>query len=100
MDCQIIIQFVLGGLRNFLFFSAKDSSGDMIFGDIDLVAMNLIRGRDHGLPDYNSLRVGLGLTARKDFSDMTSNREIAETFRKVYGNINDVDLFLAALAED
>ena len=42
-------------LRSFLFSNPSNVAG------IDLPALNIQRGRDHGLPDYNTMREAYGL---------------------------------------
>ena len=81
------------GVRNFLF--GTNTKG------FDLVALNIQRGRDHGIPDYNSLREALGLKRRASFKDITSDADVAAKLDTLYGGkIDDVDAFVAGLAED
>ncbi|XP_078588856.1 dual oxidase 2-like isoform X2 [Branchiostoma floridae x Branchiostoma japonicum] len=44
--------------------------GPLEFSRRDLMAINIQRGRDHGLPDYNTARVEYGLPPRKTFYDV------------------------------
>ncbi len=68
---------------------------------IDLPALNVQRGRDHGIADYNSLRAAVGLSKAKSFSDITSDTELANKLSELYGgDINNVDAFVGGLAED
>ncbi len=84
---------VIDGLRNFLF-------GDPGQGGLDLVALNIQRGRDHGLSDYNSTRVAYGLTAVKSFADITSNVELQNKLQALYEGVDNIDLWVGLLAED
>jgi len=92
---------VTEGVRNFLFQSHQDEDGEPIFGILDLVSLNLQRGRDHGLPDYNTVRRELGLDAIEKFDDLSSDELLNIEFKMVYkDNVNDIDLYMGGLAED
>lgn len=83
-------------LRDFLFGNATD---EIRFG-LDLGSINIQRGRDHGLPDYNSARkYYTGRRARK-FSDISSNDTVAKNLESLYNDIDDVDLWVGLLSED
>ena len=82
-------------LRNFLFVSPNDP---VRFG-IDLGSLNIQRGRDHGLPDYNTARLVLYRKCCQEFSDISPVDSIARALRKLYGSVNNVDLWIGILAE-
>ncbi|EAR22695.1 peroxidase family protein [Nitrococcus mobilis] len=88
-----IDSFIIDDVRNFLF-------GPPGAGGFDLAALNIQRGRDHGLPGYNQARLELGLTARESFLDMTDGDQLlAEAFSSLYSSIDEVDLWAGGLAE-
>ncbi|XP_064609284.1 dual oxidase 2-like [Liolophura sinensis] len=73
--------------------------GPLEFTRRDLAALNIMRARDHGVPDYNTVREHYGLK-RRSFSDITDNPEIAERLNKTYGGRDDnIDLFVGGLLE-
>jgi hypothetical protein len=82
-------------LRNFLFVSA---SNPVRFG-IDLGSLNIQRGRDHGLPDYNTTRFYYTGTFARRFSDITTVDSLARELRDLYQSVNNVDLWVGVLAE-
>lgn len=84
---------VVDDVRNFLF-------GPPGSGGLDLAALNIQRGRDHGLADYNSARVAYGLSAVTSFSEITSDTELQQQLEALYGNVNNIDVFVGGLAED
>ncbi len=84
---------VVSGLRNFLF--GKPGSGGL-----DLAALNIQRGRDHGLADFNATREAYGLPRYQDFSEITSNKEVAENLRTLYSSVDDIDPWVGMLCED
>jgi hypothetical protein len=87
MDCKVI-----DDLRNFLF-------GLPGSGGLDLASINIFRGRDRGLSDYNALRSDFGLTKVKNFDDFTSSIEDSETLEALYTNIDNIDPWVGMLAE-
>ena len=86
MDAKIIDE-----VRNFLFTDGP--------GFLDLAAINIARGRDRGLIDYNSLRDTLGLTELNDFDDLTDDPNQAILLENLYGDINNLDAWVGMLAE-
>ncbi len=83
---------VISDVRNFLFTIPT--------GGMDLVSLNIQRGRDHGLADYNTVRVALGLAAVTSFDQITSDTALADTLESLYGDVSNVDLWVGALSED
>lgn len=92
--CQKLDSKMVESLRNFLF-------GQPGAGGLDLACLNIQRGRDHGIPDYNTLRVALGLTAKANFNEITSDSAVATALSTAYGgDISKVDPWVGGLAED
>lgn len=91
--CQRIDVFVIDDVRNFLF-------GNPDMGGFDLASLNIQRGRDHGLPDYNAARQALGLPIKASFSEISDSAEIQSRLAAAYGTVDDMDLWVAGLAED
>jgi hypothetical protein len=84
---------VVDSLRNMLF-------GPPGSGGLDLASLNIERGRDHGLADYNSIRVAYGLPAVTSFSQITSNVQLQQELQQMYGSVNNIDAWVGMLAED
>jgi len=89
---QQVDAFIVDGVRNFLFAEGN--------GGLDLAAVNIQRGRDHGLPAYNDMRRALGLLPADTFSEISSDAQLAAALDEAYQSIEDVDLWVGALAED
>jgi dual oxidase len=66
----------------------------------DLMAINIQRSRDHGLPSYNNARVFFGLEAHAEFENITTNAAVAANMRDVYeGKMENLDIWTGGLAE-
>ncbi|ELS01276.1 heme peroxidase family protein [Xenococcus sp. PCC 7305] len=89
VDTQII-----DDVRNLLFRFGPDAIGR------DLFAINLQRGRLHGLADYNTIREAFGLEPVHSFDEITSNEELQHQLESLYTDIDNIDAFVGLLAED
>ncbi|KAK3239360.1 hypothetical protein CYMTET_50709 [Cymbomonas tetramitiformis] len=70
-------------------------------GGEDLLARSIQRGRDHGIPDYNSCREALGLGRFRAFEQITAREYLVAQLKEAYNNdINSVDAIVGGLAED
>uniref|UniRef100_A0A3Q2ZI23 Peroxidasin n=1 Tax=Kryptolebias marmoratus TaxID=37003 RepID=A0A3Q2ZI23_KRYMA len=70
---------------------------------LDLAAMNVQRGRDHGIPSYNDYRTFCNLTSAQTFDDLKNeikNPDVREKLRRLYGTPLNIDLFPAMMSED
>lgn len=87
-DCKVI-----DDVRNFLFGAPGQ-------GGLDLAAININRGRERGLPDYNTVRADFGLPKVNTFMDITNDPESARILDQIYGgDLDDIDPWVGMLAE-
>ncbi|XP_018425044.1 PREDICTED: eosinophil peroxidase-like [Nanorana parkeri] len=69
---------------------------------LDLGALNMQRGRDHGLPGYNTWRRFCGLFAPRNVTELArvlNNRQLAQKFIELYGTPENIDIWVGAVAE-
>lgn len=69
-------------------------------GGMDLCAIDTQRGRDHGIPDFNTVREAFGLARYTNWSDFTSDNATIEALNSTYPDVDSVDAFIGMLAED
>ncbi len=91
--CAKIDTELVDDVRNFLF-------GPPGSGGFDLASLNIQRGRDHGLPSYNDMRQSMGLARRASFAEVSSDPDVQTRLASVYADVDDIDLWVGALAED
>jgi len=75
-------------------------SGAMWGGWMDDCAMDIQRGRDRGLTDYNSLREGLGLERVTNWGDISSNVDSQQKLAEAYPDVDSIDAYIGVMAED
>lgn len=90
---QEIDSQIVDSLRNFLF-------GQPGQGGFDLASLNIQRGRDHGLADYNSVREAYGLARVTSFAEITSDVALQESLETLYETVDNIDLWVGGLVED
>lgn len=90
---QFVDTKIMDDIRNFLF-------GPPGAGGLDLLAININRGRERGLVDFNTVRQHLGLPALVTFSDLTSDPAMEIAMANLYGDVNIIDPWIGFMAED
>ena len=70
------------------------------FGE-DLLALNIQRARDHGIPAYNAYRKACGLRSLTSWSQRPTEleEEVWTKMQEVYDNVEDIDLYVGGIAE-
>ncbi|XP_070591206.1 myeloperoxidase-like isoform X2 [Erythrolamprus reginae] len=89
-------QIVVEALRDRLFQQESTTSG------LDLPALNMQRGRDHGLPGYNAWRQLCGLSQPQNetqLGQVLQNPQLARKLIQHYGTPKNIDLWIGGVAE-
>lgn len=92
---QSLDQHFTEDLTNHLFQDFNASFG------MDLVSVNIQRGRDHGIPGYNFFRKACGLVKIRSFQelDRVMVPGAGRLFSQLYAHVDDIDLFIAGSYE-
>jgi hypothetical protein len=93
IPAQTVDTLIIDDVRNFLF-------GPPGAGGFDLASLNIQRGRDHGIPDINTVREAYGLSYVVSFDELTSDLETSDRLAEIYGDPDNCDAWICMLAED
>ena len=66
---------------------------------LDLAALDVLRVRERGVPRYNEFRQLFHRKPVRSFDELTNNATWAEELRRVYGDVDRVDLMVGLYAE-
>ncbi|KAK6627574.1 hypothetical protein RUM44_010052 [Polyplax serrata] len=70
---------------------------------LDLAAINIQRGRDHALPEYNAFRKFCNLTVAETFDDLRgeiSSQSVRDELKELYGHPGNIDVWVGGILED
>jgi len=96
--CQKADVHISKQMTQLLFCNNKTMPG----GGHDIGALNIQRGRDHGIPAYNTFRQKCGLPRIKSLSEPNPSGMDPESWSKlasVYRSVDEIDLYAGGLAE-
>ncbi len=87
---------IVEDLTNYLFVNGSGLTG------ADLIARNIQRGRDHGLPPYNEYRRHCGLppVCSWDRKPAEIPARAWKSIRQLYDDPTDIDLYVGGLSEE
>lgn len=93
--CQAMDDGITQEVTNHLFEEAHEKFG------LDLVAFNVQRGRDFGVPGYGAWRKYCGLEPIVSFADLTHHMTnyTAKMYSEIYKSVADIDLWSAGVSE-
>ena len=65
------------------------------------MAINLQRGRDHGLPSYNAYRKRCGLATLTSWNERPTEQDEVSwlNLKDAYEKVDDIDLYLGGVSE-
>ncbi|XP_028142829.2 uncharacterized protein LOC114336668 [Diabrotica virgifera virgifera] len=93
---ETLDQFITGEVTNHLFEDRR-----IPFSGIDLIARNLQRARDHGIPSYNNYRAFCNLKRAYSFDDLSREMtpDSIARLKSIYAHVDDIDLFPGGMSE-
>jgi hypothetical protein len=84
--------------NNYPKFMTEMSTDENSF--VDLGAVDILRARERGVPQYNEFRRQLGLNPIKKFEDLGADAETTASLKKLYNNdVEKLDLLAGTLTE-
>ncbi|XP_077498217.1 peroxidasin isoform X2 [Amblyomma americanum] len=69
----------------------------------DLASFNIQRGRDHGMPGYNSWRQFCNLSRAQSFEDLRheiTSAQLREKLKRLYKTPDNIDIWVGAISEE
>jgi len=93
-DMQEIDGHMVDDVRNLLFGAPGSGVG------MDLAAINIQRGREMGLPDFNAVRKTFGLPAYSTFEEICLDGEVTDRLKDLYGTVDNIDPWVGMLCEE
>ena len=86
---QEVDSLVINEARNFLMRAPNGPA-------FDLAALNIQRGLDHGVGDYNTVRSSYGLAEVESFADITSDSDVQQALTDAHGDELSNNAFVVA----
>ncbi|XP_039750758.1 peroxidase-like [Pararge aegeria] len=82
-------------------FNYDDDLRHHWLGGLDVMAVDIQRGRDHGLPGYAHYRALCGLPLPTTFAQLTDviSQEVVDKLSELYEHPSDIDLVVGMMAE-
>ena len=84
---------VIDDVRNFLF-------GQPGFGGLDLASININRGRERGLPDFNAVREAYGLPSYQFYQQINPSAAVFTRLLSLYADLDNIDPWVGMLSEN
>lgn len=93
---ETLDQFITGEVTNHLFENRR-----IPHSGVDLIALNVQRARDHGIPGYNNYRALCNLKRATTFEDLSREMapEVIARLKRIYVSVDDIDLFPGGMSE-